>query len=197
MDVDIPAPVRHIAETHYAIRTLLKSRLQQQWVDLDVIAAATGRPGHGKIDYWTWWTQRQGDRFFDMGSLIRLAAGLETGLRDYLSRKKEFSNLNGLRQFLATNARWKGAVFQRIQPWHVADGVRSLLAQELGYDLITNSDLRDMQELMLHRHLYAHRAGVLDDQYIDDWQKLTTENLANDPAISPFTLLKMCIGSVL
>jgi hypothetical protein len=185
MENDIPAAVAHVAESHFAVRALLASRLKQQWVDVDIIGGVTGKPtNRGKIDYWTWWTERFGDKFYDMGSLIRLAAGLETGLRDYLRGKKQLNTLNDLRLFLASDARWKGAVFQRIQPWHVQGGVESLFQEELGYDLKTNSNLRDMQEVMLHRHLYAHRAGVLDDQYIADWQKLTTENLANDPAVS-------------
>ncbi len=184
MEKDIPAAIRHVAESHFAIRTLLKSRLQQQWVDVDVIGQVIGKPtNRGKIDYWTWWTERFGDRFYDMGSLIRLAAGLETGLRDYFRNKRQFKNLTELRQFVANDNRWKGAVFQRIQPWHGQDGARSLLQQELGYDLETNPHLRQVRELMLHRHLYAHHAGVLDNQYLDNWQRLTGEDLRANPAV--------------
>jgi hypothetical protein len=186
METDIPAAVAHVAESHFAVRGLLASRLKQQWVDTDIIGSVTGKPtNRGKVSYWTWWTERFGDKFYDMGSLIRLAAGLETGFRDYLRRKMQLNNLNDLRLFLASDSRWKGAVFQRIQPWHVRDGVESLFQEKLGSDLKANSNLHGMQELMLHRHLYAHRGGVLDDQYIAGWQRLTTENLANDPAISP------------
>lgn len=163
---------------------MLRSQLQKQPVNLDVVPKVTGQPSAGgNTDFWTWWTGRFGDRFFDMGTLIRAAAGVETGLRDYLCRKRTFSNLDQLRSHLAKDRKWRGAVFQRIQPWHTGDGAKDLLQAELGYDLTTNPHLRNVQELVLHRHLYAHQAGVLDDYYIEDWKKLTGEDLAADPMV--------------
>jgi hypothetical protein len=183
MKADVPTPIIHAAETHWYIRPMLKSRLCDQWVDPNVVQKA-GRTSDlpWKTDCWTWWVDRKGIQFFDMGTLIRVAAGVETGLRDYLCKKRA-SNLDQLRIHLAKDPRWKGSVFQRIQPWQTGNSANDLIKSELNYDLSSNPHLREVRELVLHRHLYAHNAGVLDEQYIESWKKLTDEDLTVDPEV--------------
>src|SRR5437588_3397147 len=129
MDGDIPAEVRHAAETQYMIRPQVKSALEGMWIDPKVLIAAGHAVDPQTKDYWTWWSKRHGDRFFDMGTAIRLAGGLETGLRDYFGRKRGFANLTNLSNFLAQDKRWRGAVFQRIFPRNSPKGARELFQQ--------------------------------------------------------------------
>lgn len=129
--------------------------------------------------YWDVWTQRLSDRFFDMGTLIRAAASVETTLRDYYMLKKGHQNLTQLRQ----DPQYKQNIFQRLMPWNSKDGAIPLLLT-VGVDLTALPELPTLQELMLHRHLYAHNLGVIDDQYIDRLKKLTGRDLLTDPTIS-------------
>jgi hypothetical protein len=52
------------------------------------------------------------------------------------------------------------------------------------YDLTTNPELSAIQEAMMHRHLYAHNSGLVDDDYIDKLRRITGHDLASDSRIS-------------
>lgn len=166
--------IERVAETHYMIRPVLKGALTNQVL----------MPGGKQIfpncsTYWDVWTQRLSDRFFDMGTLIRAAASVETTLRDYYMLKKGHQNLTQLRQ----DPQYKQNIFQRLMPWNGADGVIPLFLN-VGVNLTTLPELPVLQELMLHRHLYAHNLGVIDDQYIDRLKRLTGKDLLTDATIS-------------
>lgn len=165
--------IERVAETHYMIRPVLKSALTQQ-----VLIQDAQRLFPNCSTYWDVWTQRFSDRFFDMGTLIRAAASVETTLRDYYMFKKGYTNLTQLRQ----DPRYKENIFQRIMPWNGSDGALPLLLSE-GIDLTALHELTKLQELMLHRHLYAHNLGVIDDKYIKRLKNLTGKDLMLDPAI--------------
>jgi hypothetical protein len=49
-----------------------------------------------------------------------------------------------------------------------------------GHDLATVPKFQRMRELMLHRHLFAHRSGLVDDQYLADLKTLTGQNITPD-----------------
>lgn len=68
-------------------------------------------------------------------------------------------------------------------PWHKKNGAIPLLL-DVGVDLEKLSDFPTIQELMLHRHLYAHNLGVIDDSYIEDLKNLTGTDLLDKPEIS-------------
>jgi hypothetical protein len=180
---DIPAEIRHAVETQFIVRTLIKATLKRSIINPDVLIKAGYTVDAETKDYWAWWSKRLGDRFFDMGTLIRAAAGLETGLRDYFRKKKGLPKLKDLRRLLEKDKCWNGAVFQRIFTWNSPRGAQELFQEEVGYDLQSNDRLPQMQELILHRHLYAHCAGLLDDEYIEKWRRLTGEDLAANPSV--------------
>ena len=123
------------------------------------------------------WKLQLSDRFFDMGTLIRAAASVETGLRDYYTLKKGYTNLSQLRK----DPQYKQNIFQHSQPWK-DDGVQ--LLKTVSVDLTTIQQFPKVQELVLHRHLYSHNLGVIDDQYIRNLKRLTGKDLLSDPAIS-------------
>ena len=161
------------AETHLLVRPELVKALTNFKLSPEVEAMFPGCS-----TYLDLWKSRFGDRFFDMGTLIRAAAGVETGLRDYYAEKKGYTNLSLLR----ADPKWKQNIFKRILPWS-KDGAIPLL-KSVGVDLTAIPQLPKVQELMLHRQLYAHNLGVIDDQYIMYLKKLTGKDLLAEQSIT-------------
>jgi hypothetical protein len=64
-------------------------------------------------------------------------------------------------------------------PWHKANGAIAMF-KTIGVDLTMQRDLPALQELMLHRHLYAHHLGVVDDQYLAKLKALTGRDLRSE-----------------
>lgn len=114
-----------------------------------------------------------------MGTFIRAAASVETSLRDSYAKKKGHVNLSQLRQ----DPGYKKNIFQRIMPWHGNDGAIALLAT-VNVDITAIPELPTVQELVLHRHLYAHNLGVIDDEYIKNLKRLTAVDLQADPNVA-------------
>lgn len=76
------------AETHFTVRPILVNALSKQ-----VLQAAGVARFPTCSTYLDIWKLQLSDRFFDMGTLIRIAASVETGLRDYYTLKKGYANL--------------------------------------------------------------------------------------------------------
>jgi hypothetical protein len=110
------------------------------------------------------WTEQFSDRWFDMTTIIRLGTALETGLRDAYSRLGQAGNPHGGR-----------GVFQRLVD--DTDIVAAFMNDCGGLDLRSCSEWPTMREVMLHRHLYAHRGGEVDDKYLDDHLAVTGVDL--------------------
>lgn len=166
--------IERVAETHYFIRHILKEALTNK-----VLMPGGKQTFPNCYTYWDVWTQQLSDKFFDMVTLIHAAASVETTLRDYYMLKKGHQNLTDLRK----DPQYKQNIFQRLMPWNDADGAIPLFLT-VGVDLKTLSTLPVLQELMLHRHLYAHNLGVIDDQYIDRLKRLTGKDLLTNAMIS-------------
>ena len=166
--------LERVAETQFMIRPTLTSALRKTVLAVDGQARFPGC--HTYLDVWT---TCHSERFFDMGTLIRAAASIETSLRDYYSRKKGHANLSQLRQ----DPNYKKNIFQRIMPWHGNDGAIVLL-RTVGVDVAVVPKLPAVQELMLHRHLYAHNLGVIDDEYIKNYKRLTSVDLLANPLVT-------------
>lgn len=156
------------------IRPTLKTALKNQ-----VLTAEGQAMSPGCSTYFDVWTKSCSDRFFDMGTLIRAAASVETSLRDYYAQKKGYLNLSQLRQ----DPSYKKNIFQRIMPWHGNDGAIVLL-KRVNVDITVIPELPIVQELVLHRHLYAHNLGVIDDDYISNLKRLTSVDLQANPSVA-------------
>lgn len=148
--------VERVAETHFFIREQIVRSLGQTRLTPEG-QAWLGRPYSTYLELW------QGtfaDRFFDMATMIRLGSAIETGLRHYHS------------QFKGPTQR--GTFYQRlVKP---AELVATFKA-DCSYHLITNAAWGRMREIMVQRHLYAHRSGLADDRYINDMQQVCGEDI--------------------
>jgi len=166
--------LERVAETHFMIRPTLNSALKKRVLTIESQATSPGCS-----TYFDVWTKSYSDRFFDMGTLIRAAASVETSLRDYYAQKKGHVNLSQLRQ----DASYKKNIFQRIMPWHSNDGAIALL-KTVNVDITVIPELPIVQELVLHRHLYAHNLGVIDDDYIKNFKRLMSVDLQVNPMVA-------------
>jgi hypothetical protein len=110
--------------------------------------------------------------------MIRLGTAIELGLREYYMDRKGHSTLAELR----SDPRYEKNIFQQVQSWQ-PHGVIVLYKNEIEYDLTGNPHLQSIQETMMHRHLYAHNSGLLDDEYIDRIQRITGEDISSTLAI--------------
>jgi hypothetical protein len=113
-----------------------------------------------------------------MGTLIRAAASVETGLRDYYVQKVGHSNLTQLR----ADPKYKQNIFQRVMPWSGKEGAIALF-KSIGVDLNTKQDFATVQELVLQRHLYAHNLGVIDAKYMADLKRLTGQDISQHQSV--------------
>lgn len=166
--------LERVAETHFMIRPTLNSALKNH-----VLTAEGQATSPGCSTYFDVWTKNYSDRFFDMGTLIRAAASVETSLRDYYAQKKGYLDLSQLRQ----DSNYKKNIFQRVMPWHGNDGAIALL-KRVNVDITVIPELPIVQELVLHRHLYAHNLGVIDDDYIKNLKRLTSVDLQANPSVA-------------
>ena len=166
--------IERVAETNNFLKPVLEGALKKQ-----VLQGPTAAQFPGCATYLDVWQAHLSDRFFNIGSLIRAAASVETGLRDYYCLKKGYSNLSLLRQ----DPLYKRNIFQRIQPWNNVNDSAIGLLKTIGVDLNTFAQFPRVQELVLHRHLYAHNLGVIDDDYIQNLKRLTGTDLLADPGI--------------
>lgn len=166
--------LERVAETHFMIRPTLDSALKKS-----VLTAEGQASSPGCSTYFDVWTKSYSDKFFDMGTLIRAAASVETSLRDCYAQKKGHLNLSQLRQ----DSNYKKNIFQRVMPWHGNNGAIALL-KTVNVDITAIPELPTVQELVVHRHLYAHNLGVLDDEYIENLKRLTMVDLQADPTVA-------------
>lgn len=137
---------------------------------------------HGQHNYqnsYEEWMGTMSDKFFDMGTLIRLGTAIEQNLKHYYMDKKGHQN----RATLHADPKYRQNMFQQIMPWH-NNGALRIYREELSYDLTANQYLKSVQELMLHRHLYAHNSGLIDDEYIKRLKLLTGLDLMQRPEVT-------------
>lgn len=166
--------INRIAETHYFIKPEIVKNLKNLVINPEVIKLT-----NNKSTYYEYWTSMLNDKFYDMGTLVRLGSELECGLKYYYMEKSNLKNLVELK----ADPRYEMNIFQRIMPWTKNNAI-SLFNDQLKYDLNTNPSFNEIQELMLFRHLYAHNNGLLNEKFLDDYQRLTGTDIASslDPS---------------
>jgi hypothetical protein len=154
--------VERVAETHFMLRPILIGALKQ------VSITEEGQRHLGPYSNWyEFWERSYSQRFFDMASLNRLGTALEVGLRDF--------------HFAKTGTHPKDQrVFQRlVDPTKLL----ALIATDCGgYQLRTNPEWQSMRELMVYRHLYAHRSGAVDAKFMEDFKVVTGDDLTPELA---------------
>jgi hypothetical protein len=167
--------INGVAQIHFYIRCVIEASLRSTTITPE--GKAIVGEYNTALDHWR---GTFADKFFDMSTTIRLGTAIEICLRTYYMDRKSYATLIDLRN----DARYKKGIFQRVQNWQGANGVISLYRSEIGYDLTTNSHLLAIQEAMMHRHLYAHNSGLLDDEYIDKIQQITGEDIRTHPSLA-------------
>ncbi|GAG74638.1 unnamed protein product [marine sediment metagenome] len=162
-----------VAETHFLLRPQLIQALKNQ------IITDEGKKFIGNFNnYYEYWEKSFSDRFFDMGTFIRLGSVIENNLKHYYMNKKGHNNLTDLNN----DPNYSLNIFQRVQSWQT-NGVIPLYQNELGVDLTANINLTNIQEIMMHRHLYAHNSGILNDDYIEKLKRINGTDLLSDPNV--------------
>ena len=167
--------LNRIAETHFYLRPKLVEALRHQRITEDARAVIG--------DYTTYadyWAATYSDRFFDMGTFIRLGSAIESCLKWFYMFTKGYTNIPQL----TADSGFRPNIFQRVHAWHKEDGVLALYRRELGVDLTEYPSLIAIQEAMLHRHLYAHGSGLVDAKYLERIQLVTGNDLRRDPTIA-------------
>ncbi len=157
------AEVERVAEVHLHLRSRLERALEA------VVLTEEGRQflSTDAATYRQYWEQTYGDRYFDMGTLQRLATAVESGLRHY---HRAVAGAERGHQVATTD---RGIFQQLVHPAKLL----KLYQDDCGYDLSSNPGWPRMRELVVHRHLYAHRSGLVDDLYINDFREVRGEDL--------------------
>jgi hypothetical protein len=169
-------PVNRVAEVQFFLRHQLRNALEAQVLaDNEHVKRLTG----DSRNWLEFWDRQFGQQFFDMATLVRLATTVETLLRDY------YRTCLGHPSISALAPGGGRGVFQRVLPWS-NQSVIDLYTADLGVDLTENPELRRVQELMIARHLYGHSSGLVTEEFLDNWEKLTGEDLKRNPRLSSF-----------
>lgn len=156
--------IGRVAETHYFVRPLLLRALENQAITPEA-AASLNIP---YANFAEKWRAEFADRFFDMGTLQRLATAVEQGLRETM---RLVAGAEGLERAYSNGP----GIFQRlVDPRQLITSFRD----ECDYNLTRNPAWSSMQLLMAHRHLYAHRSGLVDAKYVEQVKRLTGDDLA-------------------
>lgn len=152
--------LERVAETHFLLRPVLVNALRAQ----EITDAGRAYFKSGAANYYELWVETLADRWFDMASLTRLGTAVETGLRDaYESGSGRRAPASG--------------IFQRL----VDDSdLTNMFKADCGIDLAANAEWRTMRTVMLHRHLYAHRSGAVDEKYLKDHIAVTGSDISPD-----------------
>jgi hypothetical protein len=157
------AEINRVAEVQFHLRPQLGLLLRATALTTE----ARDFLGIDAANYEQYWQQTFGDRFFDMGTLQRLATATETGLRHHY---RSLAGEDRARHVARTN---QGVFQQLVRP----NRLLALYENDCGYDLTGNPGWARARELMAHRHLYAHRSGLVDDRYLRDIRDLTGVDL--------------------
>jgi hypothetical protein len=123
------------------------------------------------------WDRTLGQQFFDMSILARLASECEVIFRDFYMLRKGHATL----ALLKLDPAFERGVFQRLLGRPKGCTLQRLFQSELGVDLEAIPHFVKVKELFVHRHLYAHNGGVVDEKYLADLKAVTGVDLLADP----------------
>lgn len=165
-----------IAETQFFLRPVIENSLKTQSI------TEQGKPFVGGANtYYEYWTRSFNDKFFDMGTFIRLGTEIENTLKYYYMEKKSHQNMIDLKN----DPYFKLNIFQRVLPWS-KNSALELYKNELDIDLTLNSKLNSIQEIMYCRHLFAHNCGLLTDDFIANFHRLTGIDILTLPSAQTY-----------
>jgi len=150
--------VERVAATHNMFRPVLVDALKQRSITSEGQAILPFNAG----SLFELWERTFADKWFDMGTMIRLGTAIEMGLRSI------YTDLAS--EPISRNTR----VFQRLA---VPTELEEVFRQQCGLEVGALPEWSTLREIMVHRHLYAHRSGLLDDKYIQDIATVTGSSI--------------------
>lgn len=152
------------AETHYFVRGLLLRALDDYGLSADAAEHLARLLGTGTptATYGDWWRANHSLDIFDVTTLLRLATGIESGLKAWYSQDPNRRPVSR-------------GTFQRLD-----QKTLDQVTDATGHDLSLNPEWPTMREIMCHRHLYAHQGGILDQKYVTDLKALTGVDIRPD-----------------
>ena len=110
--------------------------------------------------------------FMRMGTFQRLGSVLEVTLRDYYMERRSLTRPGLDSDLRGVGKQFSGAVFQRVKPGG-AGNVQSLFSSAFGFELNDGKGFDAVQEYFVHRHLYTHRDGRVDERYLTDLEAVS------------------------
>jgi hypothetical protein len=119
----------------------------------------------GHRTYLDLWRSQFNDKFFDMATFVRLGSETELAFRNYYMDQKGHSSILNLKRDPAVKN--KGNIFQRVKK-SSTENLQTLYLSELQIDLMQIPEFAKVIEFIIHRHLYTHNSGIIDDQYLAD-----------------------------
>lgn len=159
--------VRRVAEAFWHLRPVLVRALQS----FSLTAEARTALGTDARTYYELWQETFADKWYDMATIIRLGTAIEIGLSDaYLALVKRQGN-DGTELVTPSGG---SAMFQRlIEPTKLLESFQT----DCGVNLAGLPGWDKIRELMLHRHLYVHRGGRVDERYIKRLHELAGQDI--------------------
>lgn len=112
--------------------------------------------------------------FLRIGNFIRLGTELENFTRAYYMEKQGLTSRSSLKAHLQ-KLKYPPAIFQRVLPSIKEKNdptLMELYQKELNIDLKEISKFRSIQEYFVHRHLYTHQNGFVDEIYLEHLEKI-------------------------
>lgn len=173
----LAAELNRVAEAQFYLRPLLSNSLKNQLLT----PAAKNQLGNFQ-NYFEYWEATFGSQFYDMSVMVRLGTIIENCLKYYYMDKKGHQTSASLR----ADPKYKRNIFQQIQSWNGNNSAISLYSSKLNINLTANSHFASVQEAMLHRHLYAHNSGLVDDDYILHLKQLTGTDITSHPGMQGY-----------
>src|SRR3990167_6163340 len=102
---EIRNEINRVAETHFFLRPNLTQALQKQLLTDDAKKIVGNHS-----NYHEFWTATFSDKFFDMGTMIRLGSTIEVCLKRYYMHKKGYTKIPEL----VIDRNYNQGIFQRI-----------------------------------------------------------------------------------
>lgn len=161
--------INEVAQTHFYFRIELEKTLKSTQIN-----PVLKTNFYDCETYYDYWIKTSGDNFFDIGTFLRLGLAVELCLKQYYMMKMNYQTISELKK----DPNYKDNLFQRIKPTSHNSCIETF-KKVLDIDLNKIPKFQCLQEIIIHRHLYAHNSGLVDDNYIKDLETINI-NLRDD-----------------
>lgn len=135
---------------------------------------------HTTNSYHHMWQATLLDKFYDITIMVRLGIVIESCLKDYYQEQCGLSNRKELQEHMNSTQN----IFQQLQPWH-KNGIFVKINNEFHINPLEIDEVKTIQQVVLLRHFYAHNSGLLDQQFVNNYQRLTGIDICKAESLYP------------